>query len=71
LIRSKKYVPELENFEIKYDFERFDERNNFPYRNFLRFRMYFVLKIREASRIWISRICWNFSLGPQILMKCG
>jgi hypothetical protein len=36
--------------EIKYGFERFDERNNFSYGNFLGFKMYFELKIREASR---------------------
>jgi hypothetical protein len=54
--RSRNDLPELENFEIKYGFEGFEERNNFLHRNFSRFRMYFKWKIREASRfrIWIE-----------------
>jgi hypothetical protein len=28
----KKDFPKLKNIEIKYGFEGFDERNNFPYR---------------------------------------
>jgi hypothetical protein len=39
----------LQKIEIKYGFEGFDERNNFPYRNFSRFEMEFELKFREAS----------------------
>jgi hypothetical protein len=30
-------LPELKKIEIKYGFEVCDERNNFPYRNILRF----------------------------------
>jgi hypothetical protein len=51
LIRFKQDLPELENLEIKYGFEGFDERNNFAYRNFLRFEMYFELKFKENSRV--------------------
>jgi hypothetical protein len=51
LIRSKHDLLELKNFEIKYGFEGFNENNNFPYRNFLRFEINFELKIREASRV--------------------
>jgi hypothetical protein len=35
-------------FEIKYSFEEFVERNNFPFRNISRFEMEFELKFREA-----------------------
>jgi hypothetical protein len=31
----------MENFEIKYCFEGFDERNNFLQMNFSRLKMYF------------------------------
>jgi 4-amino-4-deoxy-L-arabinose transferase-like glycosyltransferase len=31
----------LKNFQIKYGFERFEERNNFLHRNFFRFEMDF------------------------------
>jgi hypothetical protein len=34
LIRSKDRISVLENFQIKYGIEWFEERNNFPYRNF-------------------------------------
>jgi hypothetical protein len=40
---------ELKNFEIKYSCEGFDERSNFPYRNFLIFEMDFKLKFKEVS----------------------
>jgi hypothetical protein len=36
---SKKDIPELKKFEIKYGFEGFDGRNNFLYRNFFRFKV--------------------------------
>jgi hypothetical protein len=39
-----------QKIEIKYGFEGFNERNNFPYRNVHIFEMYFELKIREPSR---------------------
>jgi hypothetical protein len=46
LIRSKKDVLEFEKIEIKYGHQVFDERNNFPYRNFSRFERGFELKLR-------------------------
>jgi hypothetical protein len=39
----------VQNLEIKYGFEDFDERNNFIYMNFSRFEMDFELKFREVS----------------------
>jgi hypothetical protein len=45
-IQSKKDLPELEKFEIKYGFEVLDKWNNCTYRNFLRFEMDFELKNR-------------------------
>jgi hypothetical protein len=43
----KKGLSELKNFEIKYGWKEIEIRNNFPYRNFSRFKMEFELKIRE------------------------
>jgi hypothetical protein len=40
----------LENFQIKYEIEGFEEGNNFPYINFLIFETEFELKIGEGSR---------------------
>jgi hypothetical protein len=40
--------------EIKHGCEGFDVRNTFPYRNVSIFKMDFELKIRGASRVWIS-----------------
>jgi hypothetical protein len=51
LIRSKQDLPGLKKIEIKYGFEGFDVRNNFPYRNFLKSKMYFELKNMESSRV--------------------
>jgi hypothetical protein len=48
LVRIKTSLPEPENLELKYGFERFDERNNFIHRNFSRFKMDFKLKFRES-----------------------
>jgi hypothetical protein len=39
----------LKKFEIKYRWKVFEIRNNFSYRNFLRFRLDFELKFREPS----------------------
>jgi hypothetical protein len=39
LIRSKDGLPELENFEIKYGFEGFEDKNNFIHKNI------FILKV--------------------------
>jgi hypothetical protein len=50
-IRSKNDLTKLRKFEIKYGFEGFDERNNFVYRNFLRFKVNFDLKFRETSKV--------------------
>jgi hypothetical protein len=50
LIRSKKDLPEFNNFEIKYGCELFDERNNFLYRNFSIFERGFELKPRFLSK---------------------
>jgi hypothetical protein len=44
-------LSELENFQIKYGFEGFEIRNNFPYRNFSRFEKDFELKFEKASMI--------------------
>jgi hypothetical protein len=41
----------LEKFKINYGFEGFEIMNNFPYRNFLRFKMDLELKISEAYRV--------------------
>jgi hypothetical protein len=49
LIHSKKGLPELDKFEIKYDFEGFEERNNFIHRNFFRFGTDFELKFWEVK----------------------
>jgi hypothetical protein len=39
----------LQKFETKYGWKVFEIRNNFNYRDFLRFKMDFELKFREAS----------------------
>jgi hypothetical protein len=44
----------VENFEIKYGFEGFEERNNFLHRNFFRFKVDFELQFRETSRFEIQ-----------------
>jgi hypothetical protein len=49
---SKKDIPELKKFEIKYGFEGFDGRNNFLYRNFFRFKVDVEWKFREA--LWFE-----------------
>jgi hypothetical protein len=67
-IRFEHDLPELKKFEIKYGFERFNERNNFPCRKFLRLKLDFELKITKASRVWNSM---EFALEPQDLMNIG
>jgi hypothetical protein len=47
----KKGPSQLKKFEIKYGFEGFDERNNFSYKNVLRFEVDFELNFREASKV--------------------
>jgi hypothetical protein len=54
LIQSKDGIPELKIFQIKYNFEGFEIRNNFSSINFLRFKMDFELKFKKASRVWNS-----------------
>jgi hypothetical protein len=72
LIWSKQDICKLDKFKVKYGFDGFDERNNFPYRNFLRFEMDCELKIKKVSRVWNSmEFDGIFFLGPQILMKFG
>jgi hypothetical protein len=44
-------LTKLENFQIKYGFEGFDDRNNFLYRNFLKFEMEFELQFKETSMV--------------------
>jgi hypothetical protein len=41
LIHSKSDLSGFENFEIKYDFEGFDERNNFLHKNVFKFEVDF------------------------------
>jgi hypothetical protein len=41
----------MKKFQINYGFEIFEVRNNFAYRNFLRFKTEIELKIREDSRV--------------------
>jgi hypothetical protein len=44
----------LENFEVKYGFEGFDERNKFLHRNFFKFEVDFEWKLWEASMFEIQ-----------------
>jgi hypothetical protein len=46
--RSKKDLPGLEKFKIKYGFEGFKEWNNFHHRNLFRFKVDCELKFRET-----------------------
>jgi hypothetical protein len=47
----QKRSSELKKFEIKYCCKGFEIWNNFPYRNFHRFKKNLELEIREASRV--------------------
>jgi hypothetical protein len=44
LIQSKDELLEFENFQIKYSFEGFEIRNNFPYLIFSKFGVGFELE---------------------------
>jgi hypothetical protein len=67
LIQFKQDLPELRKFEIKYGWKVFEIKNNFPYKDFLRFEINFELKFREASMSWKQgKNDWNF-LGTRIL----
>jgi hypothetical protein len=53
-------LPHHENFEIKYGYQGFEIRKNFPYRNLLKFVMEFEWKIRETlgfDEIWLQGSC--------------
>jgi hypothetical protein len=61
LIDSKSDLLRLKIFETKYDFEIFDVRNNFTYRNFFRFKLYFELKIQRIFyELKSKKIDWKF-----------
>jgi hypothetical protein len=45
LVHSKKVLPKLKEFEIKYGFKGFEESNNFLHWNFFGFEINFELKI--------------------------
>jgi hypothetical protein len=47
LIQSKDGLHELENFQIKYGCEGFEEKNNILHQNFFRFEIDLELKIWE------------------------
>jgi hypothetical protein len=51
LIRSKGALPDFKKIQIKYDFEGFKIRNNFPYWKFSKFEIEFELKFKEAPRV--------------------
>jgi hypothetical protein len=51
LIRSKESHPKFEKFQIKYGFEYFEIRNNFPYWNFSKFGIEFEFKNQGSSRV--------------------
>jgi hypothetical protein len=64
-------LSELGKLEIKYGWKVFEIRNNFPYTDFLRFKMNFELKFIETSMsLKQGKIDWNF-LGTRILIKLG
>jgi hypothetical protein len=47
----KRGIAEFKKFQIKYSCEGFEVRNKCFYRNFLRFRLYFELNFKGASRV--------------------
>jgi hypothetical protein len=49
LTEPKRIFPSSKKFEIKYDFERFEEGNNLLHRNFFKFEMDFELKFGEVK----------------------
>jgi hypothetical protein len=48
-----------------------NERNNFPYRNFFKIEVDFNENLEKLLGLNLTRICWNFFSGLQILMKLG
>jgi hypothetical protein len=69
--QSKKNLPKLKKFEIKYGVEGFDKRNNFPYINFFKSEVYFELKIKDFLRFEFEGNLRNFFLVPRFFMKLG
>jgi hypothetical protein len=55
-------LPLLQKFQEKYGFVDNKGRNNFPCRNFSRFKMEFELKFREISMRW-KKENWLEKLG--------
>jgi hypothetical protein len=51
LIHLNSGLPKFKKIQINYGSEGFEVRNNFPYRNFLRFKNNFGLKFKEVSRV--------------------
>jgi hypothetical protein len=52
LIHSKKGLPQLKKFRIKYGFEGYEERNNFLHRNFFIFEIDFEIKNLESQGLF-------------------
>jgi hypothetical protein len=48
-IQTKTDPPVPQKIELKYSWREFEVRNNFSYKDFLRFKMDFELKFREVS----------------------
>jgi hypothetical protein len=51
LIQSKDELAQFKKFQIKYGFEGFELRNNFPYWNFSKFGLKFEFKNQGSSRV--------------------
>jgi hypothetical protein len=51
--RSKRCLPQLQKFQMKYGWKELEIRNNFPYRNFSRFETEFEQEFRELLRVEI------------------
>jgi hypothetical protein len=62
LTQSKDGLLKLKKIQIKYDFEGFEIRNNFPYRNFYRFG----IKIGFLSKFESKEAGHLRSLGPLV-----
>jgi hypothetical protein len=67
--RSKKDLPKLKKFEIKYGYEGFEEGNNFLHRNFFRLETNFKRKITELLGLKFNRIYKNLFLELQVWIK--
>jgi hypothetical protein len=58
----------LQNFQIKYGTEGFEERNNFPYWTFSKFGIEFELKIKDSLEFEFESNLMEFLFVPQDLM---